>query len=447
MTDAANISQTNAFSMSTGASETSISARRKVPRLSNSSQKGQAVHSLNPHDVVLGRGQHVKHDGNTLFLNLVRSRAAEYHACANKTSKDVVARKIVRIVENSGGRFVRRIESSGDASTELTSAWEIVDQSTVLVKVKQTFRDYSVVRRKAAASASSLPETPDMDAPPLQPAARPSDGEVSLQLPSFSNSSAVTFVQPGAMYTDQNVYTQQGLGNAGLLLAVLSNQALQQQSLGTTATISLPGMPQHLVAAPLQLAAQNRGEALLQPSSLSNIPVTALDHPIALPTNHNLASQPNSLQSSGNASIAGTASARPVDATFPYLNHATPVVPSGTAAESIVCILGGNDSHHRLNQMLQDFAQQERQRQWQAFLLERIITTDSPRFTGELSSSLVPPSAAPIAPFVSIPQSLLGASSIGGINGAHSSVVPALWSSTMLSPLLPDQLEHTHPHP
>jgi hypothetical protein len=160
-----------------------VSARRDAQRSSDSSQKRLLIDSLNPHDVVLGRGQHVKHEGNTSFRTLVRSRAAEYHVCC-KNSKDLIAREIVRVVEDLGGRFVRRTECSEDASTMVKrSTWELADRSNVLVKVKQTFRDYSVMQRKAASAAASATAwasqssgTHDsVSTPSLHLAARPND--------------------------------------------------------------------------------------------------------------------------------------------------------------------------------------------------------------------------------------------------------------------------------
>jgi hypothetical protein len=122
------------------------------------------VHSLNENDVILGRGQHVRYEGNTRFLNLVRSKVEEYNSTSSKPAKDRVARRIVRDVQNTGGRFVQRFDDTTDATKyddpnnsydEYSIVWEIASERTVLVKVKQTFRDYAVIQRKAAAAAAA----------------------------------------------------------------------------------------------------------------------------------------------------------------------------------------------------------------------------------------------------------------------------------------------------
>jgi hypothetical protein len=214
-----------------------------------SSQNKLLIDSLNPHDVVLGRGQHVKHEGNSRFRTLVRSRAAEYHACTSKTNKDVIARQIVRVVEDLGGRFVRRAEHGEDGSTMVaTSTWEIVDHSNVLVKVKQTFRDYSVVQRKAASAATAVASatswTHDSTAPPHQlSVVLPNDQErPAVQPPSSLNSSAMAFNPPGVLFTHQTLMAPQDHSNTSLLISTLANQSLSQQSLGNyTIPATQPG--------------------------------------------------------------------------------------------------------------------------------------------------------------------------------------------------------------
>jgi hypothetical protein len=230
-----------------------VSARRNAKRSSASSQKELLIDSLNPHDVVLGRGQHVQHQGNTRFRTLVRSRAAEYHACASKPCKDVVARQIVRDVEDLGGRFVKRTERNPNGGSTMPSTWEIVDHSHVLVKVKQTFRG-SVVQRKAAsaaataavaASASSSSGTHNSIAPSLQQlAVRPNDQEPpAVPPPSSLNNSAYAFNQPGVPSTHPNLIAQQDQSNTDQWLSMLANQPLTQQFLSNYTTPAMQSGP------------------------------------------------------------------------------------------------------------------------------------------------------------------------------------------------------------
>jgi hypothetical protein len=223
-------------------SETSNSARNKAPMLPSSAQQEQAVHSLNSRDVVLGRGQHVKHKGNTHFLQLVRSRAAEYHACTSKTSKDGIARQIVRVVEDSGGRFVKGSETRTTAATTVP-VWVVADQAAVKIKVKQTFRDYSVVRRKAAAAASflasTLPVSQATSAPPLADTGH-HPGELHMQSSIPVDRSEVASAPSTSVLGTQNVtplHNQllERLGLADISLSTLASPFPLQQQLSNHA--------------------------------------------------------------------------------------------------------------------------------------------------------------------------------------------------------------------
>lgn len=163
------------------------------------------IERLNPNDVLLGRGQHIKHEGNSKFRRIVRERVVDYATCRNKSAKDAIAREIVRAVEERGGRFVRKMGDGHEAlptaaaaaasnevnnnneSVRFTSPswatapkWELVDEATVLIKVKQTFRDYSVVARKVAATGKteSLKGSSTM---PSEPKAPPSNDSTNAQ--------------------------------------------------------------------------------------------------------------------------------------------------------------------------------------------------------------------------------------------------------------------------
>jgi hypothetical protein len=225
-----------------------MSTRRKATRLSISSHKEQDIHSLNPHDVVLGRGQHVKHTGNARFLRLVRSRAAKYHACTSKTSKDAIARQIVRVVEDLEGRFVKRSEAH---SRTAAPVWVIADQAAVMIKVKQTFRDYSVVRRKAAASASLLDSTlPISQITAASAIADPgrNPGEIPLQSPPVVDPSEVTAAPSTTLLGTQN--------NTPLHNHLLVRLGLAESSLSTLAS-----------QVPLQQQLPNRSDATVHSGS------------------------------------------------------------------------------------------------------------------------------------------------------------------------------------
>jgi hypothetical protein len=111
--------------------------------------------------VLLGRGQDVKSEGNTRFQGFVSS--------STKSGKDAVARQVVNTVHGKGGRFLRRVDlddskprvagEEGESDLWESPVFEIADFASVLVKVKQTFRDFSVTSRKAESAAAMAANT------------------------------------------------------------------------------------------------------------------------------------------------------------------------------------------------------------------------------------------------------------------------------------------------
>jgi hypothetical protein len=108
------------------------------------------INSIEPDDVVLGRGNHIHIDGNTKFRQLVHARSKEYWSCQDNFAKDLIARQIVETVTSRGGRFLRKVRTSGEEDQ-----WELANKETVLVKVKQTFRDFSASHRKQQSAAAA----------------------------------------------------------------------------------------------------------------------------------------------------------------------------------------------------------------------------------------------------------------------------------------------------
>ena len=118
--------------------------------------------SIGPNDVLLGRGNHLHNSGNEKFRSLVRSRSIEYWSCKDNVIKDNIARQIVDSVASQQGRFLRKVkkksrvtDSSGAAACVSDSGvavptehWEVADTETVLVKIKQTFRDFIASHKK-----------------------------------------------------------------------------------------------------------------------------------------------------------------------------------------------------------------------------------------------------------------------------------------------------------
>ena len=94
------------------------------------SNGGQLV--IQPNDVLFGRGKTVvEHPGNLKFRNLVGNQMEEYEA-ASRLEKTCMTEKIVQLVHDSDGRFLKR-DDGGD--------WEEVDHETARRKVAHAFRN------------------------------------------------------------------------------------------------------------------------------------------------------------------------------------------------------------------------------------------------------------------------------------------------------------------
>ena len=124
------------------------------------------ITKLQPNDVLMGRGFNVMlHPGNIRFIEIIRSRCAEYQSITSRKQKHIIAQQIVSTVRSKKGLFLRKMESSSlsaaassDEAAEklmerrVTSSaehnmvsWTLVDESAILLKVKQALRDQSLI--------------------------------------------------------------------------------------------------------------------------------------------------------------------------------------------------------------------------------------------------------------------------------------------------------------
>lgn len=143
-------------------------------------RRDRYITEVGPNDVQLGRGRPiVTNEGNQRFRRLVVENKTEYTASSRHALKDVVARRILNIICERGGRFLRKIESATEkgliAIAAGVQAWAVVDDETSLQKVKQALReletttkpdsakgsDTSVARKKRKAPATSAKPTLD----------------------------------------------------------------------------------------------------------------------------------------------------------------------------------------------------------------------------------------------------------------------------------------------
>jgi len=106
---------------------------------SNNNHNKQYVTDLHPHDVLFGRGSGPNdHEGNIRFRQYVAERKASYMATNHRATKTNIAREIVNLVENQGGRFLKKLDVAlEDGAPDM---YEVVDDDTVMEKAKQALR-------------------------------------------------------------------------------------------------------------------------------------------------------------------------------------------------------------------------------------------------------------------------------------------------------------------
>ena len=113
-------------------------------------------------DVILGRGKTMhQHPGNVRFRHILEMHKEEYEA-AGKYAKTAIAEKILRIIRDSGGRFLQPSTAAsgndsvfgGSASSKAkkkgksTIAWEEIDHLSARNKVSFTYRTMRASAKK-----------------------------------------------------------------------------------------------------------------------------------------------------------------------------------------------------------------------------------------------------------------------------------------------------------
>ena len=121
--------------------------------------------SIGPNDVLLGRGGATNnHDGNRKFRLIVAEHQHEYLQ-ARKRDKVIIARRIVAIVQGTGGRFLKQGHSN--------STWVEVTDKRAQEKASQALREgldvrnntirpnklIKAVRRNSESSSSQAAQT------------------------------------------------------------------------------------------------------------------------------------------------------------------------------------------------------------------------------------------------------------------------------------------------
>lgn len=116
-----------------------------IPAKTRHRSSAVVVTEINDNDVFMGRGKrsHIQ-EGNIRYRKLIKEKAPAYGACLHdKKLRKVMAHEIMRTVQQQGGRFLRRLETK-----EGTEQWEIVPESVIFAKVKQSLRDTACALEK-----------------------------------------------------------------------------------------------------------------------------------------------------------------------------------------------------------------------------------------------------------------------------------------------------------
>lgn len=150
------------------------------------------VRDIHPDDVLMGRGvARNEHTGNVRYREIVAYYKEEYLATTRRAQKNKIARKVIKEVESTGGRFLRDCcHSRGDRNL-----FVIEERAIVLEKVKQALRFLGRDNK------DQVPETPGQSSAP--PAiSSPSFGEKSeSRPPSLAGERPLQPSEPPSVFT------------------------------------------------------------------------------------------------------------------------------------------------------------------------------------------------------------------------------------------------------
>jgi hypothetical protein len=141
---------------------------------------------------LLGRGGPIiRNAGNVWFRSIIHARKKDYMGTGRHRVKNEIAKQVLKVIEQSQGRFLRRMSSEEAVELGLPTgarAWLRADDARVLEKVKQALRDNESSEDCEDTEAMNPSENP----PPAVLQEREGDarnGSVALSVPSLDNQS------------------------------------------------------------------------------------------------------------------------------------------------------------------------------------------------------------------------------------------------------------------
>ena len=95
---------------------------------------------LQPLDVVCGRGEKLcrTHPGNLAFRRVIDAHREEYKSALHRDNKTSLVRKIIGLIESTGGRFMKKAKTG---STSAAAEWVQVDDRAAREKVGYAIRN------------------------------------------------------------------------------------------------------------------------------------------------------------------------------------------------------------------------------------------------------------------------------------------------------------------
>lgn len=134
----------------------------------------------------------MSNNGNINFRTKTRERVIRYMASSRRKHKDAVAREVLNLIKDQGGRFLRQAtedEKKAAGYPVSKTAWiEAVERKSI-EKIKQAYRDIATSRQESSAAAGAGSSS---DSGIVVHEVGPSDSSTEVRLCHHSNASQRT---------------------------------------------------------------------------------------------------------------------------------------------------------------------------------------------------------------------------------------------------------------
>ncbi|KAL3912047.1 MAG: hypothetical protein SGILL_007039 [Bacillariaceae sp.] len=124
----------------------------------------ETFQTIGDKDCIFGRGgKSYGHPGNRLFRRLVFHNKDLYESLRNPTQRQFIALSIVRSIQRSGGKFMKKVKGNQDL-------WKTVSTKEACIKTSQALRDANVrTKRESKVGCSKHSEVIDREQAVVSP--------------------------------------------------------------------------------------------------------------------------------------------------------------------------------------------------------------------------------------------------------------------------------------